>query len=90
MVDSPLLPVVLIVRVDREVGQADGEVLDWGQAVGAAGRETVGAGHVPVAQSDQVDGGGGGLGRGVVTGLGWASLIGPDTGLSAYSIFFMP
>ena len=62
MVDSLLHPVVLIVRVDREVGQADGEVLHWAQAVGAAGGETVGAGHVPVTQSDQVDGGGGGLG----------------------------
>ena len=61
MVDSLLHPVVLIVRVDREVGQADGEVLHWAQAVGAAGGETVGPGYVPVTQSYQVDGGGGGL-----------------------------
>ena len=46
-------PVVVEVRVDGEVGQGDGEVLDRGQAEVA---HTVLAlvGHVPLAQSHQV------------------------------------
>ena len=49
MVDSQLHFVVVIVRVDGEVGQRDGEVLDWRQTVGAPGGETVWARHVPVS-----------------------------------------
>ena len=63
MVDNPLHRVVLILRVEGEVRQGDREVLHWGKTVGAARGETVLARHVPLTQSDQVDGVGGGLNR---------------------------
>ena len=37
--------------------------LDWRETVGGPGGEAVWARHVPVSQSDQVDGVGGGLSR---------------------------
>ena len=63
MVDRPVHSIVAIVRVESEVSQCDGEVLDWRQTVRGPGGETVGTRHVPVAQSDQGHGVGGGLNR---------------------------
>ena len=63
IVDGPLHFVVVIVRVDSEVVQRDGEVLDWRETVGGPWGETVWTRHVPLSQSDQVDRVGGGLKR---------------------------